>query len=102
VFLAAEIGVKELRMCAIVEGSQKVGIHVVHGFALQQRLSKAQRRITALSHPLFPVVEDGERLGGRFCSTSHSDKESQARFPGKSKDRLGEVFVDLGATGTPA
>src|SRR5580692_4041246 len=76
VFLPAKIGVKEFRMRGVVDGSQKVGVYVVHGFALQQRLREAQNRIMALAHPLSPVAEDSQRVGRRFGLSTESGKES--------------------------
>src|SRR5258705_8890593 len=55
-------------MIGVVDGSEHVGIHVVHGVALQNRVGKTFRNFTPTAHLASPLLKNSvrrpRRLGG--------------------------------------
>ena len=85
-------------MHGVVDSGQNVGVHVVHGLALQHILGKAHRYFPALAHFLFPGAKD-RRCVGRLDSIPKPRKKVQATVSGEPENRLAEIFVELSRAG---
>ena len=96
VLLATQVSIEEFRMCAIVDCGQNVGVHVVHGFAMQQELCKSDCLFSPMAHLIPPMVEDRGCFGrGRYI-TAQSRSELCANFRGEPENCFCKVFVNLG------
>src|ERR1700690_1690815 len=93
VLIATYVGIEEIWRRPIVKGGQQIGVHVVHGLALQQILRETKGFFVALPHPFPPVLENGAYpYGGvHFCPEPRNNLWPY--FLRKSQNHFGKVFV---------
>src|SRR5258708_4152574 len=100
-FPAADISVYKWGMGRVVDGCQKIGVHIVHGFSVQQILGKTLCHFTPFPHFLLPVIEEAGGAARSVDFLLESTKKLQALFSCEPKNGLGKVLVNFRAPRTP-
>src|SRR5712672_2477352 len=100
-FLAADISVHKWGMRRVVDGCQKIGVHVVHGFSVQQVLGKTLRRFAPFPYLLLPVIEDAGGIARSLDFLFGSTKKLLALSAGETENGFGKVFVNFRTSRTP-
>src|ERR1700678_4095818 len=87
-------------MSLVIDGSQNIGIHIVHGFAMQQRFCKPHLQLAALAHSFAPAVQNIRRFEIGLGLFFEPRNKFQANVPGEAKNGFGKVFIQVRSAGT--
>src|SRR5215469_7986481 len=101
VFLSPDVRIHKRGMSGVVKGGQKIGFHVVHGFAMKEGLGHSQGLVVPSSHLLLPSIEVRRRFGGSFRVSSQSPTKLGVLVTRESQDNRAEVFVEFRRADVP-
>src|SRR5258707_4033275 len=100
-FFVVDIGVHKWRMGWVVDGCQEIGVHVVHGFSMQQVLGETLRRFAPFPYLVLPVIEDAGGIARSLDFLLDSTKKLLALSAGETENGFGKVLVNFRTPRTP-
>src|ERR1700731_3485561 len=100
-FFAVDIGVHKCRMGWVINGCQEIGVHVVHGFSMQQVFGETLRPFAPFPYLVLPVIEDAGGIARSLDFLLDSTKKLLALSAGETENSFGKALVNFRIPRTP-